>query len=113
MELSRRVPAVGTCGNQDSDVFRSDLRQLIEEREQHLSTRLGAGDVADGNGNPLAPTHELSKGRALNGRADGLSQRDMRFGNRRSEDRFDDGHPFIGELNLETVASVVKEQSHE
>ena len=104
---------MGTCGNQDRDVFRSDLRQLIEERQQHLSTRLGAGDVADGNGNPLARTHELAKRRTLNRRADGLSQCDMRFGNRRSEDRFDHGHPFIGELNLETVASVVKEQSHE
>ena len=104
---------MGSRGNQDRDVFRSDLRQLIEERQQHFSTRLGAGDVAYGNGHALALTHELGKRRALNRRPDGLSQGDMRFGNRRPEDRFDDGHPLIGELHLETVAAVVKEQSHE
>ena len=113
LELGRRVRPVGSGGNQDRDVFRSDLRQLIEQRQQHFSTRLGAGDVADGNGHALALAHELAKWRALNRRADGLSQRDLRFGNCRPEDRFDDGHPLIGEFNLETVAAVVKEQSHE
>jgi len=95
------------------DVFRSNLRQLIEEREQHLSTRLGTGDVTYGNGDALALAHELAKRRAVNGRPNGLSQRHMRFGNRLPEDRFDDGHPLIGEVDLQPVASVVQEQSHE
>ena len=61
LELGRRVRAVGSRGNQDRDVFRSDLRHLFEERPQHLSTRLGAGDVAYGNGHALALTHELAQ----------------------------------------------------
>ena len=91
---------------------RLDLRQLLEDCIQLLDSRLRASDVADGNRNLLTGVDGLSQRRAFVGRAYGLEQRcpHVRYG--RSSHRLDDRHPFVGEIDLESIASVVESYSH-
>ena len=49
-ELGRRVRAMRAGGDQDRHVFRPHVRHLVEERREHLASRLRARHVADRDG---------------------------------------------------------------
>jgi hypothetical protein len=46
LELGRRIDPMRARGDENRDVFGSDLRHLLEERAQHVAARLRPGDVA-------------------------------------------------------------------
>src|SRR5688572_7392854 len=99
-------------GDENGDVFRPDLRHLLEEREQRVAARLSPGDVAHGNRDALPHTHELAQWRTIERSPNRTEQRRMRIRNSRSRNRLDDGDPFVRKIDLETVGPVIQSYSH-
>ena len=106
-----RVRAVRAGGDEDGDVLVPDAGHLREQRLSICAPRLRPGDVAHGDGDPLArPRPDPRSGGAVDRVADGREQRRVRVRRRRPRDRLDDGDAFVWELDVEAVGAVVEAQ---
>lgn len=113
LQLRGRVGAMRPGRDENRDIRGADIPHLVEERPQHLATRLRAGDVADRDGDRLALSDELPQRWSADRRSERLNQRSMRIGNRRSENGLDHGGPFFRKLHFEPVDAVVQSAAHE
>src|SRR6185436_6501223 len=112
LELGARVRAVRAGRDQNRDVVGLVMRQFFEDGLEHRLARLRARDVADGDGDLLSGTRDVSERRPANRLAERGDERRVRVVERGEERGLDDRHPFVGESDVEALASVIELQSH-
>ena len=111
-ELGARVRPMRARRHEDRDVLGLVVRQLFEDRAQHRLARLRARDVAHGNRDLLSRTNDVSEWRPADRLAQRGDERRVRVVDGRKIRGLDDRHPFVGHVDVESLASVIEGQSH-
>ena len=112
-ELGRRARAMRAGGDQNRHVFRPHVRHLAEERREHLASRLRARHVADRDGDRPARASQRRKRRtAAQRRTYGGTKGRYGVVDRRTADRFNHRHPFVGKGDLQSIRAEIQTTAH-